>query len=253
MFHLAQQIARRFGLSVMRNSTFDGLVRERDALAHQSAVISAIDPRLMHGLTQTRSQLKQEIFVLAQTAYKKGGFFVEFGATDGVEGSNTLLLEREYGWTGILAEPARVWHNDLKRNRSVFIDHSCVFSTTGEQIVFREVAGDAQLSTALAFANSDHHSASRGGIDYSVPTITLHDLLVRHHAPRTIDYLSIDTEGSEYEILKAFDFSAFDIQIITCEHNYSAAREKVHALLSANRYRRVHESVSGFDDWYLRD
>ena len=40
MFHLAQQIARRFGLSVMRNSTFDGLVRERDALAASMALLA---------------------------------------------------------------------------------------------------------------------------------------------------------------------------------------------------------------------
>ena len=68
----------------------------------------------------TNSQNYQDLWALFENKFKRDGFFVEFGATDGVTGNNTLLLEREYGWTGILAEPNPHWHNDLFYNRNTF-------------------------------------------------------------------------------------------------------------------------------------
>ena len=73
-----------------------------------------------------------------------------------------------------------------------------------------------------------------------------------HCAPKEIDYLSIDTEGSELEILNAFDFSRYDTSIITVEHNYTENRKKIHSLLSRNGYERVFEQYSQFDDWYVK-
>ena len=75
---------------------------------------------------QCHSQLKQDLFVLLETGFKRGGYFVEFGATNGIDLSNTYLLEREFGWTGILAEPATAWHEALQRNRNAIIDTDCV-------------------------------------------------------------------------------------------------------------------------------
>ena len=67
---------------------------------------------------------------------------------------------------------------------------------------------------------------------------------LRHHgAPKTIDYLSIDTEGSELEILSAFDFSAYHVRIITVEHNYSPMRGKLHDLLTSNSFTRAFERI----------
>jgi hypothetical protein len=70
--------------------------------------------------------------------------------------------------------------------------------------------------------------------------------------PKTIDYLSIDTEGSELEILSAFDFSAHHVRIITVEHNHSPIRGKLHDLLTSNGFTRAFEEFSDWDDWYLR-
>jgi len=94
--------------------------------------------------------------------------------------------------------------------------------------------------------------AREGGETYSVETISLMDLLEKHGAPREIDYLSIDTEGSEFDILENFDFDKYPIRIITCEHNYSPMRERLHALFSGKGYVRKYEQVSQFDDWYVR-
>ena len=77
-------------------------------------------------------------------------------------------------------------------------------------------------------------------------------MLKKHNAPKKIDYLSIDTEGSEFEILNSFNFNEYDIKVITCEHNYTSMREKIYSLLSKNGYERKYSEFSMFDDWYVK-
>lgn len=228
---------------------------ELDLLRKESADV----PRLFdlalaaHGCSdKPRGQLKQDVFVLLQTKFKRGGFFVEFGATNGIDLSNTYLLETAFGWTGILAEPARVWHADLARNRTAAIEHDCVWTSTGAKLDFN-MTNDGEFSTIDAFSEADLHASTRKtGEKYQVTTVSLTDMLERHNAPRHIDYLSIDTEGSEFEILNAFDFDLRRIDIITCEHNYTETGDRIHALLAGKGYERVLEGLSKWDHWYVR-
>lgn len=104
----------------------------------------------------------------------------------------------------------------------------------------------------LASDGDKHKSLRKRGRKYKVNTISLLDLLMKHKASQKIDYLSIDTEGSEYEILNAFDFDAFDIKIITCEHNFTPMREKIFEFLTKHGYERKHVVASHCDDWYVR-
>ena len=90
------------------------------------------------------------------------------------------------------------------------------------------------------------------GSRYDVATVSLMDLLAEHGAPAEIYYLSIDTEGSEFDILESFDFGRYDIRVITCEHNFTPMRRRVHALLSGKGYVCKFETVSEFDDWYVK-
>ena len=200
---------------------------------------------------KAKSQLGQELFVLSELSFLRNGFFVEFGATNGVDLSNTYVLEKEYGWQGILAEPALIWHDNLNLNRSVSIDVNCVWKTSGETLVFNETKYP-ELSTIEDFNASDLHKKSRDyGKKYKVSTISLLDLLQKYEAPKIIDYLSLDTEGSELDILEAFDFNQYRIKIITVEHNYTPNRRKIHDLLTAHGYVRKYENLSHFDDWYV--
>jgi len=204
-------------------------------------------------LSYSSSQLFQDLFVLYCLNDKRNGYFVEFGAADGVAYSNSYLLESAYQWTGILSEPAKVWLNDLEGNRTSIIDKRCVWSKSGEVLTFSETI-IAELSTISDYVNSDRNSAIRENKDlYKVTTISLNDLLEQHNAPYDIDYLSIDTEGSEFEILNAFDFTKYSIKIITIEHNHSDRRQDIHKLLTENGYTRVFSEITAFDDWYIKN
>jgi FkbM family methyltransferase len=207
-----------------------------------------------HGASvdNVKSQIGQDLFVLYLLNWKKNGYFVEFGATNGFDLSNTYLLEKDFGWTGILVEPAKVWHDDLKKNRSSIIDFDCVWKESNQLLRFKVVT-DPVYSTLTEFSRSDeHHKNRRFSSDQIVKTVSLNDLLERHGSPAIIDYLSIDTEGSELEILQSLDFSRYNFRVITCEHNFSPQREDIYSLLTENGYIRVFEGLSRWDDWYLK-
>jgi FkbM family methyltransferase len=230
----------------------ESIARDKTKLEFLVRISPNGDVVLPEGMSSSKSQLHQDLFVLSQLNFKRSGFFVEFGATNGVDLSNSYLLEKFYGWTGILAEPAKVWHESLKNNRDARIDWRCVWNVSGSTIMFEECL-EPEYSTLSSFKDADSHKTIRANSkQYGVETVSLIDLLRENNAPNHIDYLSIDTEGSEYEILSAFDFSSHSFGVITCEHNYTPNREKIHALLTSHGYVRKFESSSQFDDWYVK-
>ena len=201
--------------------------------------------------SNSQSQLGQDVLAFSQVGKDKKGFFVEFGATDGKTLSNSYLLEKSFGWSGILCEPGKAWHSDLKKNRNTVIDTRCVFSSTGKLVEFTETYV-GELSTISSFMKSDANRFLRKNSGtYQVETVSLYDLLLTHNAPKYIEFLSVDTEGSEFEILKDFPFDEYKFGLICVEHNYTSNREKLHDLLTGKGYERIYTSYSAFDDWYL--
>jgi FkbM family methyltransferase len=256
---LIKKLLQVFDLTITSNSN---LVR-LNALASKTPadsdlaflrVFAAEDAgKILHLLLSSKSQLRQDLFVLTELNFKKSGYFVEFGATNGIDLSNTYLLEKDYSWRGILAEPAKVWHTELRENRkNSIVEIKCVWKNSNETLLFNETNAP-ELSTLDSFSDSDAHTDFRKhGNKYEVSSISLNDLLDKHKAPRDIDYLSIDTEGSEFEILNSFNFDNYNIKIITCEHNFSKNRDRIHSLLVSKGYERKFESISLFDDWYVK-
>jgi FkbM family methyltransferase len=252
-----RRLARKaLGSASVERASFGECLSEEDRIELLAALIEQIPENqhsnFLHQVGFSRSQLMQDLFVLSELSDRgEEGFFVEFGAANGVALSNTWLLEKRLGWKGILAEPARCWHAELARNRGCIIETDCIWSKSGEQLNFDEVE-IGEFSTLSDFAQVDQHAQTRKPKQqYQVPTISLNDLLHRHGAPAELDYLSIDTEGSEYDILKEFNFNLFPFKVITCEHNFTPRRQDIKRLLEGFGYRRKHEQLSRFDDWYV--
>jgi len=200
---------------------------------------------------ESNAQRFQDLFVRWKLEDKLQGYFVEFGASDGVSLSNSYGLELYRAWHGVLAEPARIWQQALRKNRRAEIDSRCVWTRSGETLVFNE-APVAEFSTIHEFSQKDAHAEMRtDGTSYEVSSVSLNDLLLEHRAPPIIDYLSVDTEGSELSILSELDFSKYTFRVITLEHNYTDNRPKLFELLTSRGYRRVFPEFSGFDDWYV--
>jgi len=192
------------------------------------------------------------LWVVLESRGKTGGYFVEFGATDGVDISSTYLLERDLGWRGILAEPNPVWHEALRRNRKAAIDTRCVFRTTGARVDFAATRAPA-LATIAEFVGCDGHARSRAEHRViEVETVSLDDLLDAHGAPRDIDFISIDTEGSELAILERFDFAKWNVRLFSIEHNMTGQERAIDALMGANGYERRYPVCSPIDAWYRK-
>lgn len=201
------------------------------------------------------AQLCQDLWVLWETGGKREGFFVEFGATNGRDLSNTCLLEQRHGWNGILAEPFTRWHTELAQNRRARIDHRCVWKESGQQLQFVATPEMPEYAGLEARAFDDLHATLRGqsGERMLVQTVTLNDLLREHDAPSHVDYLSIDTEGSELDILQAFDFDHYRVDLISVEHAFNAAkRQALRELLEGHGYVQRFARFSRWDDWYVR-
>ena len=253
-----RSLARKaLSVRIVERAVFGECLSEAERLDLLAGLLRQLPgPRRVELLAQvgySRSQLMQDLFVLSELGERRGcGFFVEFGASDGESLSNSWLLEKRLGWNGILAEPARCWHESLTRNRTCVIETDCVWSHSGEKLDFDEVTV-GEFSTLSEFSQSDGHAQARSDkMRYQVPTVSLNDLLKRHGAPAEPDYLSIDTEGSEFAILQELDFSRFKFKVITCEHNHTPMREQIRQLLEMAGYRRKHVELSRFDDWYVR-
>lgn len=202
------------------------------------------------------SQIQQDLFVLFVTEMKQNGFFVEFGACDGVELTNTLTLEKNFGWNGILSEPCKFWHEDLFKNRKCFINTDAVWKVSGEKVLFNHVEELKTISNIDLCQPSDGFMNVRlkdSNSRYEVNTISLMDLLSKFESPKEIDYISIDTEGSEYEIISNFDFNKYDVKIITIEHNHTIMRDTIYQFLTNKGYTRVLTEITGQDDWYIKN
>jgi FkbM family methyltransferase len=201
---------------------------------------------------RSSAQILQDLWVCFELGEARDRFFVEFGATNGLTNSNTALLETVYGWRGILAEPNPAWHAELRHNRRAAIDHRCVAARTGDTIDFL-VVEEPELSTIASYAAHDHFAEIRlRAPQISVETVALNDLLADHAAPSTIDYMSIDTEGSEWEILSTFDFDRWSVRLFSIEHNHTEREPQIDQLMARHGYRRVFAEFSQWDGWYIQ-
>jgi len=243
----------RCGIGITSASILADLRNSHTSWQNVAVVANArpeIAPDLLRLLDRSRSQLRQDLFVLSQLDMKRGGYFVEFGAADGETLSNTHLLEKEFGWNGVLAEPAQSFHNHLKKTRTCDIDTRLIWETSGVTVSFaenRELLRSAMESPVRTSKKRSRHLQRR----YTVETVSLLDLLRQHGSPSHIDYLSIDVEGAEFQILQRFDFSEYEFGLISVEHAYRKDRAEILDLLSAHGYQRVFEHISWWDDWYL--
>lgn len=189
------------------------------------------------------SQVGQDAYVRQLLPYDDG-FFVEAGAADGLIYSNTLLFAQA-GWHGLLVEPLDHFFAECVKNRPESLVVRGVLDSVEKEVDFWERAG--YISGTVA-AGTDHNprqarikkqlkKARAVGHIVRRETCTLDSLLDVMKAPNVIDYLSLDTEGSEGRILAHFPFSRYAFKVMTIERPKADLR----ALLAGHGYVIVRE------------
>lgn len=165
-------------------------------------------------------QFGQDIIVINDILNKKqNGFFVDLGANNGIFFSNTYLLEKNYNWTGICIDANPSMLPDLQTNRpnSICINR-VVCDTTGQTLDFAIVSIDV-LSSLVQYADVAVDYIQEDGIITPMETITLTEILDQNNAPTYIDYLTIDTNGAEYQVLQGINFDKYSFGVLTIEHS----------------------------------
>ena len=205
-----------------------------------------------------KSQLYQDVCASFIIENKFDKTFLEFGATDGLEYSNSFMLENNLSWNGVLSEPSPQWHEALIENRkNSDIVTKCIWKESGKKLDFF-MSDQGELSTLKDFIESDKISMpgntevrKKSGKTISVETISLNDVIKEYFNNICPSYISIDTEGSEYEILKSLNLKDFRPKLFTIEHNFTENESKIDEYLIGNNYLRIFKKLTAFDAWYV--
>ncbi len=191
------------------------------------------------------SQAGQDLWVFGEVFNeKRGGYFLDLGAHDGIFISNTYLLERRYRWTGICVEANPDSFRRLKQNRRAIRVHACLDSAQGfVNFAKRDVMG------GIIAADTDNKGLDeKEGEVIQIPTRTLENVLIENNAPTEIDYLSIDVEGAEERVLGNFNFKKYRFKCITIERPTELLRRTI----KENGFILVKE-IPGLDCFYLHE
>jgi FkbM family methyltransferase len=136
--------------------------------------------------------------------YVSDGIYVELGAQNGFENSNTLFLERNLGYKGLLIEPAPNQFNLLTKNRSNnFCENYAVHIENGTKMFLGNNACGGLTHTMAETHKNNWHKNQR---EYMVHTIPIKNLFKKHNI-NYIDFFSIDVEGGEELVLKSMDWT----------------------------------------------
>ena len=173
------------------------------------------------------SQIGQDKFIDEYFDKKEGLTFLDIGAHDGVSISNTFFLEKERKWKGICVKAQPSEFQKLKSNRNCTCVNVAVSDYNGETD-FIYVEGYANMLSGISDDYNLSHmqrirnevSTYGGAINtIKVPVRTLQSILDEHNT-HEIDFCSIDTEGSEFNIIKSIDFDKTEIKVFIIENNY---------------------------------
>jgi FkbM family methyltransferase len=180
-------------------------------------------------MKQFYSQFKQDEFLenYIFNGYKNG-FFMDVGAHDGISGNNTLYFEENNEWNGVNFEPIKIVYEKLVNNRPNCININsavCNYNGTAEFICNE---GYTEMLSGLK-DNYDNRHLERLDRENKIMNSTTKTIIVDTKRIETIcdelnikniNYLSIDVEGAEFEVIKSINFEKVFIDIIGFENNY---------------------------------
>lgn len=200
------------------------------------------------------SQYGQDEFIDKVVLNKKWkGFFVDIGAHDGISLSNSYFFETARKFKGLCIEPNPMVFEKLKHNRKCDLLNRCI-GELEKEVKFLAIEGYAEMLSGIIDKYHPNHLKriesyinELGGVkkEIIVQAIPLQNIEILLMA--NIDYMSIDTEGNEFDILQSIDFNRIHINSLSIENNYHD--KKIEVLMSSSGFIKVYRL--GDDDIYL--
>jgi len=208
-----------------------------------------------------KSQHKQDEFIVKYFKGKRNGVFVDIGAHDGITYSNTYVLEKELGWTGICVEPMPIQYKSLEENRNCITYNCAIYNKNGSEkfiLLEDDIYGYPNMLSGITkemsvvhwkhilFECIDKKEVKRKQI--IVETKVLNEILEEHKIYE-IDFLSVDVEGAELKIISSINYDKFHIKVIVFENGESTPHTR-DFLKSKNFsfYKRL-----GIDDVFINN
>ena len=155
---------------------------------------------------------------------KLNGYYVEIGGLDGVMNSQSFIFEKMLAWDGIIVEPNPFWKYSLEYNRKCKISNSAISNVEGTAIFeCRENHGFSGLKSSTTETRISDITN-----EVEVNTTSLYNLLNSYNSPHIIDWVSIDTEGAEINIITKFfeENDKYRINLLNCEsHDFITIKE----------------------------
>lgn len=163
---------------------------------------------------------------------KENGFFIELGAYNGVSFSNSYFFAKQLGWRGLLIEAIETQYKQCVVNRpeSVVVHAALQGDPNKQSETFSVVEGADMLSGI---------GDKAGMKTMTVPCSTLNTLL-EDIKPNHIDFVSIDVEGAELEVLRGFDLDKYKPELVMLEANGLKARQEQESYMKSFGYTRLH-------------
>ena len=202
------------------------------------------------------SQSKQDFIIDYFFEGKTGGTFVDIGAHNGVTMSNSYFFEKERNWKGICVEPIPEVFEELKKNRTCHLVNGAI-SGNDKILEFRRNHGRTEmLSGIIQYRDKRHDKKTEREIEtyggssevIKVQGYLLSNLLDKHNL-KSVDYLSLDIEGGEFEVLETINFERYDIRYLTIENNYN--EQNIRDLMKEKGYNFfLHHHK---DDFYVKE
>ncbi len=198
------------------------------------------------------SQYGQDKFV-AEHVFpgKEEGVFVDVGANDGVTLSNSYFFETKRRWTGLCVEPIPDVFRKLREARpKSFCENVCISNTEGV-LDFAKVEGVDALSGIAEKMDKRHRRRivkEKGRVEMlRLPSLRLQTLLEKYGIDR-VDFLSIDTEGAEFDVVRSIDFEKTSVGVLCVENN--SGRKDVRRHLERNGFA-YYLTLGDLDDLYV--
>ena len=186
----------------------------------------------------------------------KNGFYIEMGAHDGVNNSNTLYFEKYKNWHGLLIEPSP-HYKFLLKNRSKknkFFNNGCskfnnetdaVLVGNGDYSFFKD-----QIDKKFLDWYSNKQKLTKRKLSNTIVKLrTLNSILIESGAPKLTDFFSLDVEGMELDVLKGVDFNCFNFRYLLIECVDLEKFKKVNKFLSEKKYEHI-DTLTGWDQLF---